>query len=304
MHTRSLRSLVKISQVASFTEAAEQLGMTLSALSMQVKTLEDTLGVALFDRSARPPRLTPVGKAVVKESIPLLRHEDNLVAICQPQDTLVGSYRVGFVTTAAVRILPGFLLAAKREAPRAEFEFETGLSAVLQDRVLSGQLDAAVITDVVGLPTHLSSFVLRQEPFVFAAHQNLMKNGLDGLLQNAPFFHFMPETGIGKLIAEAMLDLDRPPAAKTIVLDNLEGIMECVAKGLGFTLLPMPDVNRYRTADIRTIPGPASLQRNLVLVAVRNSVLAKYFSSHWALFDGRQKPSDWPDTGDQNGGIA
>ena len=46
----------------------------------------------------------------------------------------------------------------------------------------------------------------------------------------------MPDTGIGKLIARAMQDHERPANAKTIVLDNVEAIMECVCVGLGFTL--------------------------------------------------------------------
>ena len=135
MHTRSLRSLVKISQVHSFRDAAEQLGMTLSALSMQMKSLENVLGVDLFDRSVRPPRLTPIGRAIVGESVLLLRHEDNLVDVCRPGDDLAGRFRLGFVTTAAVRLLPEFLRASSQELPRASFEFETGLSATLQSKV-------------------------------------------------------------------------------------------------------------------------------------------------------------------------
>lgn len=76
MQTRSLKSLVQISQVGSFAKAAEQLNMTLSALSMQIKSLELELGVNLFDRSVRPPRLTPIGRSILDEAIPLLRSEE------------------------------------------------------------------------------------------------------------------------------------------------------------------------------------------------------------------------------------
>ena len=273
MRTRSLQSLVRISQTNSFSEAAKELGMTLSALSVQMKTLEETLGVTLFDRSVRPPRLTPFGTAVVKEAIPLLQQEKRLLEICRPGKDLSGSFRLGFITTAAVRLLPGFLLAASQDAPLASFEFETGLSATLQDKVMSGQLDAAVITDADGLPSKLSSNLLRQEPFVFTAHKSLLKDGLAGLISKHPFLHFMPDTGIGKLIERAMLDYDRPNDARTIVMDNLEAIMECVVAGLGFTLLPLPDVERYRVADVHTLEAPDTLERRLVLVSLRDSIL-------------------------------
>ncbi|MEM9756006.1 MAG: LysR family transcriptional regulator [Pseudomonadota bacterium] len=275
MQTRALRTLVKVSQIGSFVRAAEQLGMTLSALSMQMKALEAELGATLFDRSVRPPRLTPIGRSVVAEAIPLLRREDALQEVCQPRDDIVGQFKIGFVTSAAVRLLPAFLRAARTAAPRARFEIETGLSAGLQDKVLSGQIDAAVLTDADGLPAPLWTRVLRREPFVFAAQEKLLTEGLDGLLARHVFFHFMPRTGIGTLIASAMAAQSRPPDAETIVLDNLEAIMECVAAGLGYTLLPVPDVDRYQAQDVQTRPGPPGLERRLVLAVLRDSLLAR-----------------------------
>ena len=83
----------------------------------------------------------------------------------------------------------------------------------------------------------------------------------------------MPDTGIGKLIEREMLNHGRPPQAETIVLDNLETIMECVAAQLGFTLLPYPDIARYRTHDIKTLAAPKAPTRKLVFVTPRDSVL-------------------------------
>ncbi|WP_302661628.1 LysR family transcriptional regulator [Sulfitobacter sp. SK012] len=274
MQTRSLRTLVRVSKVGSFAKAAEQSNMTLSALSMQIKALEAELGVNLFDRSVRPPRLTPIGRTIVEKAIPLLQCEDNLLKICRPTDTLVGHFRIGFVTTAAVRLLPGFLEKAKSDAPQGSFEFETGLSRTLQAKVISGQLDAAVITDTDGVPDGLIELVLREEPIVFAAHKSLMAGGLKGLLHGHPFFHFMPNTGIGKLIANEMLQHERPLGAETIVLDNLEAIMECVSVGLGFTLLPTPDVERYRSESVESIGLPDTSFRKLVLVTARDGQFA------------------------------
>lgn len=274
MNTRTLRTLVQISKVISFAKAAEDLNMTLSALSMQMKSLEAELGASLFDRSVRPPRLTPIGRSIVSEAIPLLQREDRLVSLCRPGTMLVGRFRLGFVTTAAVRFLPPFLSRAKAKAPEASFEFETGLSRSLQERVLNGQIDAAVLTDADGVPDSLSVRILREEPLVFAAHKELLGDGLDGLLAQQTFFHFMPDTGIGKLIASEMRGYSRPSTTDTIVLDNLEAIMECVVHKLGFTLLPQPDVTRYRSTDIVVLPAPNPLHRRLVLASLRNGPLA------------------------------
>jgi len=290
MQTRSLKTLVRVSKVGSFAKTAEQLNMTLSALSMQMKALEAELGVDLFDRSVRPPRLTPVGRAIVEEAIPLLKREESLLEICRPTDVLIGRIRIGFVTTAAVRLLPDFLKNAKQKAPQASFDFETGLSKALQDKVVNGQLDAAIVTDAEGVPDTLAELVLREEPFVFAAHESLLEDGLTGLLNRHPFFHFMPDTGIGKLIAGEMLKHERPKGSETIVLDNLEAIMECVSAGLGFTLLPAPDVIRYRSAEVKSIRSPQASARKLVLATVRGGALAGRETSLAALFSPDQTP--------------
>ncbi len=263
MQTRSLRTLVKVAQVGSFVGAAEQLGMTLSALSMQMKALEAELGVALFDRSVRPSRLTPVGRSVVAEAEGVLGREERLLEICRPGDDLVGSFKLGFVSTAAVRLLPGFLQAAR--GGRATFALETGLSAVIQEKVLTGQLDAGVVTNADGLPEGLSARLLRREPFVFAVHRDVADD-----MERQTFFHFMPGTGIGKLIAGAM-----GSPRDVVVLDNLEAIMECVCAGLGYTLMPVPDVERYLTDDVVMLPGPEGLQRRLELVVRKGSALAR-----------------------------
>lgn len=284
MQTRSLRTLVKISQAGSFAQAAGQLGITLSTLSMQMKALETELGVALFDRNHRPPRLTPLAVSVVEQATAMLRHEDQLVELCRPSDTLVGHFKLGFVTTAAVRLLPEFLKRAQTLSPQARFEVETGLSAVLQEKVLNGQIDAAVLTDAGAFPPRLLSHLLRREPFVFAAHQRLLDGGLAGLMAQHRFFHFMPGTGIGKLIAQAMGKQKRSPNAASIVLDDLEAIMECVTEGLGFTLLPKPDVTRYLTPEVRTIAAPDDLERKLVLTVQREGALAPRLGALQALF--------------------
>lgn len=285
VQTRSLRTLLRVAEVNSFAKAADQLNMTLSALSMQMKALEAELAVTLFDRSVRPPHLTPVGRSIVAEAIPLLQCEETLIEICRPSTSLVGRFRIGFVTSAAVRLLPSFIERASEGAPRAEFEFETGLSRDLQAKVVNRSLDAAIVTDADGLPETLTALEFSNEPFAYAAHFDLIAKGLDALLSERTFFHFMPDTGIGKLIAAEIAKYERLKAQDTIVLDNLETIMECVSKGLGFTLLPEADIDRYRRANVEKVHQPELPNRALVLVAATNGTVAKHLTALAKLLD-------------------
>ncbi|MDA8585265.1 LysR family transcriptional regulator [Rhodobacteraceae bacterium] len=285
MQVRALRNLVRTAKVGSFLGASEQLNMTLPALSMQMKALEAELGVQLFDRSVRPPRLTAIGRAVVDKAIDVVAREDALLELCVPDDDLVGKFRVGFVTTAAARLLPDFLKNTQAGMKRATFVFETGLSKSLQDRVRTGNLDAAVVTGTKGNLHELSQIELRREPFVFTSHSSIAGDGLKPLIARHSFFHFMPQTGIGQLIADAMKPIERPENAPTVMLDNLEAIMGCVKAGLGFTLLPAPDVKRYADGDLVEFAAPAGIHRSLMLVTRMGDFVGRRLDLLTAQFD-------------------
>ena len=269
MQTHLLKTLLKISQVQSFALAAEHLNMTLSAVSMQMKNLEEQLDASLFDRKFRPPKLTPLGLAVAEKAQAVVDAEQKLMDLCHRTDHLTGRYRVGFVSTASARLLPSFLTNALRRAPDAKFDFETGLSEQLEEKVFNGQLDAAVITVSGQTDDRLKVDVLLEERFVFAAPKSLGPLGLKAMMLVAPFLHFMPSTGIGKLIAQEMARSGDGMMHSKLVLDNVEAIMECVKEGVGFTLLPEPDVMRLADNKVAVMyPEDSGLMRQLALVTL------------------------------------
>ncbi len=261
MQTRSLRTLIQIARDGSFAAAAKQLNMTLSAVSMQMKTLEAQLDVQLFDRKHRPPQLTPIGRVICGHAQTLLTAEAALRAACHhasdSSDPLSGRFRIGFVATASIRLLPDFLARAQSDAPRAQFDIETGTSAQLEGRVSAGQLDAAVVTASTTPPKGLTYTALHQERMVLASPISAPEGGLGDLFRALPFYHFQAGSGIGKLIATFVAP-HMHAESRVIYLDSVEAIMECVNRGLGFTLLPEPDVRRALISNTRIHPpaGP------------------------------------------------
>ncbi len=273
MQTRALKTLTKIAQIGSFAKTADHLHMTLSAVSMQMKSLETELGVALFDRSFRPPQLTPIGRTIASHAATLLKAEEKMVQVCTRGNQMVGQFGVGFVTTASVRLLPSFLKNAAKFAPEAEFLLETGLSEVLESKVLSGQLDAAIVTASSDVNPQLQYAILSDEPLVFALPVKMKPLSFDALVANTTFLQFMPSTGIGKLIANQISKIRTGRHDPTIILNNVETIVECVKKGIGFTLLPKSDIERYADETVYIIcPKNIRLSRKLVLATARNSL--------------------------------
>ncbi|MEO1224611.1 MAG: LysR family transcriptional regulator [Pseudomonadota bacterium] len=265
MNLNTLRTLTVVAEIGSFVDAAQRLNMTLSAVSMQMKTLETLLDADLFDRGFRPPQLTPLGRRVARHARTVLAAYDDLVGLCQSPDTIKGDFRIGFVPTSSVRLLPGFLARARERFPLAHFTVETSLSDDLLARLKVGMLDAAVVTGGDDVPRTMRTYPVSHEALVFCLPPHAAHWSIEDCMARISFIHFMPHTGIGRLIAQ---QLDRMAATPSdvIVLDRVDAVAECVRAGVGFSILPEPDIERFAKGEIVLRPmTPKPVTRDLVL---------------------------------------
>ena len=273
MNLNTLRTLTVVAEIGSFVDAAQRLNMTLSAVSMQMKTLETLLDADLFDRGFRPPQLTPLGRRVARHARTVLAAYDDLVGLCQSPDTIKGDFRIGFVPTSSVRLLPGFLVRVRARFPDAHFRIETGLSDDLLARLKAGTLDIAVVTGGDDVPRTMRTYPVSHEALVFCLPPHAADWSIEDCMARISFIHFMPHTGIGRLIAQ---QLDRMAATPSdvIVLDRVDAVAECVRAGVGFSILPEPDIRRFATDTIILRPmTPEPVTRDLVLACVAGSRL-------------------------------
>jgi len=251
--------------------------MTLSAVSMQMKMLEQELGVSLFDRSFRPPLLTPIGRVVADKAQMILRANNDLLDACRSRDLLAGEFRIGFVPTSSVRLMPDFLAQARVQHPSAQFHIETGLSESLAKLVSTGVLDAAVITGTDDIPSNIHVELLMEEELVYCLPTPCTHWSIDRCMTGLTFIHFMPLSGIGRLIAQYISHSNLRPAS-SLILDSVEAVAECVMKGIGFAILPEPDIRRHfgkGQITLRSLsPGP--LKRALVLATISDGRMRAY----------------------------
>lgn len=260
MNLAALRTLVSIADTGSFSRVATETSTTLSAVSTRMKGLEREIGVPLFDRTTRPPLLLPRGRALAERAREIVAAHDRAVAAAQDADPLSGTLRIGFVGSAYRRHMPR-LLAGERG--RVRFECRSGLSADLYEDVRARRLDAAVLTRSLDDPAFVQ-VVVANEPMAIAVPANFAERSLEDVVDALPFIHFMPSTGIGTLIARAA-PLPRGPR-RTIVLDDITAAVECVAHGIGFTVLPEPDLVSAGGSRVALRRTPRRLTRDLVVV--------------------------------------
>lgn len=164
-----LRTFVAIAECGSFTRAAKQVFRTPSALSMQIKRLEEILGHVLFVREARHVRLTPEGEVLLGYGRRLLRlNEEAIQQFLTP--TLEGRVSLGTSDDIGNRILPGVLAQFARSYPAVQVDVVVGSSKQNLDRLDAGELDMALIT-VGNQGQEMRGEVVHTEPLVWAGRE-------------------------------------------------------------------------------------------------------------------------------------
>lgn len=169
-----LKTFLAIADSGSFTRAAEDVNKTQSAVSMQMKRLEEILGLSLFVRDGRGVRLSRDGDRLLEKARKFTNMNDEIVAsFMQPQ--LAGNVRLGTPDDYADLFLPEVMARFARSHPRVTVDVECRPSAGLRELVANGELDLAIITFFDRAPKE--NFV-RRERLVWvtsqrhAAHNN------------------------------------------------------------------------------------------------------------------------------------
>lgn len=138
-----LRSLVAISETGSFTRAADVVFKTQSAVSMQMKRLEEQLGRAIFMKEGRGTRLTGDGERLLDYARRIIRLNAECVASFSDA-VLSGRVRLGVPDDYADRYLPEILLRFTKSHPKVEVTVVCEPTPMLIERIQSGDLDLAI----------------------------------------------------------------------------------------------------------------------------------------------------------------
>jgi DNA-binding transcriptional LysR family regulator len=138
--TDLLRSFAAIVDSGSMLKATERVFVTQSALSLQMKRLEETVQAPLFHRDGRRLVLTPTGQTLLTYARELLAVNDRAVAAVTG-DVLAGPARVGLVQDFAETLLSGVLSRFAQLNPEAQLQVRVGGSQELLDLLASDRLD-------------------------------------------------------------------------------------------------------------------------------------------------------------------
>lgn len=271
MNVLHFRTLVAVHDAPTFADAAEALYLTPAAVSQQMRHLEDTLQVELFDRSTRPPRLNAHGLRVVAHARDVLVSYDRLVEIAGAVDEIAGVLTIGAATGITSRMIPAVLRRLRDNYPALQIKIEEGVTTDLISRVRRRSLDAAVITEPMIPEPDLVTLPITTEQMMVLAPADSAENDWKSLIASRPFLRLNRSSGIGRLI-DSEIRKARVPVHEAMELDSSESIVGLVTEGLGVGVVPAGRVTDDVRKSLKVVPfGSPPVNRNVVLIERTNN---------------------------------
>jgi DNA-binding transcriptional LysR family regulator len=263
---RYLRTFTIAAETESFSAAGNRLGLTQSAVSTQIRRLEEELGCALFDRTGKSVTLSNEGREALGQAAQILEIFEGL-----KQQSRRGADRtpiqLGVITSVQDSFLPKALIRFRREHPVAQINIVPGTSIQLLTRVDSHEMDIAVMVKPrLGLPSDLKWIPLMHERYVGIAPEG-WPGDLGELLRERPFIRYDRRSHGGQLV-DRFLKRHGYWTNDSIELDEPSVILSLVSEGLGCSIIPGELVPIAQTTGIKvlSLPGRPLLREVGVLV--------------------------------------
>lgn len=231
------RTFLAVVRHGNFSAAGDTIGLTQSAVSSQIKRLEEHFGYLLFERTGRSSTLNVAGKALVPKIEDLVRQFDALAH--SVADNHAGKLRIGAITTAQIGMLVPAFAALRAQGQATHMHIVPGTSMELMDQLDAGTLDAAIIVrPPFGIYSQLVWQPLVYEPYAVIAPAHFEAQGWEQLLQRHPFIRY-ERSAFGGRLAERFLRKRQIKLDEVAELDDVPSLYALVRAGVGASIAPL-----------------------------------------------------------------
>jgi DNA-binding transcriptional LysR family regulator len=164
---RQIRSFLSVAETLHFGRTAELIHLSQPALSLQIRALEEEVGVRLFERNRRKTTLTAAGLAFRKDAAAAVSQLDEAIRRARlAANGKLGLLRIGFISTAGNEIVPNIIRRFRESNPEVEFSLRNILTADQIQMIASGSLDIGFLRLPIGEHPELEVIGVHREPFV------------------------------------------------------------------------------------------------------------------------------------------
>ena len=248
-----LRTLVIAQQLGSFNRAADRIGRSQSAVSQQIRKLEEQVGEALFHKQGRHLILTDAGEMILAYARRILDLNDEAVAAIRGR-TAAGPVRFGLPADFAETWLPAALGRFKRTHPAVQIEAVVDRNRKLLERLDHGELDLVL---AIGSGSRSDANLLAMLPLVWIGPAS--PRPIWAPREPIPLAVYEPPCFFRQR-ALTTLEKGGVPWRIAFTSPSLHGLWAAIEAGLGVTLrttVGLPAALRVLTADLPAVIGPA-----------------------------------------------
>lgn len=278
-----LRTFLTIARSGSFMAAAEAMGRTQSAVSLQIRDLEQRLGVELFDRSVKPAQITPTGIAVLREAEKVLDGAARIDALSATiSDT--GSVMIGAIPSTIPWLIAPAIARFKRRFPTVSVHLKSNNSRELLEMLQLGALDAAIMVQPTDTIVNADFVPFHTEPYVLITPISNTMSDPDHILRSFPYIWFDRSTWNSAPIRHLLASSTVSPKIE-IKCDTLEGVVAMVANGLGVSIVPILTGHAPYNASVSvyTLRGRVK-PRTIGLLISKRSLQSRYLEELQNIF--------------------
>jgi DNA-binding transcriptional LysR family regulator len=250
MELRQIRSFLAIAETLHFGRTAELIHLSQPALSLQIRSLEEEVGVRLFERNRRKTTLTAAGAAFRDNAAAaLLQLEQAIRKSRLAAGGKLGRLRIGFISTAGIELVGDIVRQFRELNPEVEFSLRNILTAEQVQMLEAGALDIGFLRLPIGGQSTLDVVTVHREPFVLVvpSSHKLAKKKRVRLREVAGEDFVMYErswaTGFHDLMFGILRDAGIVPNV-TQTAGEVPTLISLVHSGMGITIAPLSVVKQ------------------------------------------------------------
>lgn len=257
------------------TQAAKELHLTQSGVSQQIKALEETLGVVLFDRVNRKIVPTHESDILYRECSQRLDDlEHTLERITKQKRDVAGHIRIGFPPAFGNFVLLPVIARFARDNPLVTFDFREGFVAEIVHLLMDGKLDCAFV-DSFATDSHVTAEVVASEALELYCHKDVLAHfgeydATPSFIKQLPFIEYVEGEPILRAWFQHNFGYAPHDFHVTAHVMNPSCVARLVLEGLGAGILPKALISHLgpERDSIQPLPGTKALQNRISLASL------------------------------------
>lgn len=234
-----LTTFVQVAKLGSFSRAGHKVFRSQSAVSAQIRILEETYGEKLLDRTAKSVQLTPAGEVFFDYAVRLLRlRDESLQSVADRSSTVRGPLVFGANEATCLYILPEIFAEYHRRYPRVHISIYRNFSGKILQRVEDGSIDVGIVTLPVRSPTLKVHSIYRDRLMLMVSPANPLAGRTRVTLEElAAQPLIFPKTGYTRQVLDKLFRPYRSRLQITMELPSVGMIKRFVGANLGVSLI-------------------------------------------------------------------